>query len=197
MPLDGRGRHTMIFEPTSIPGAVIARLHPHADGRGFFARTFCVDEFAAAGLPVSFVQQSLARSTQRGTLRGMHLQLEPHAEDKFVRCVRGRIFDAIVDLRPSSVAFRRTFTVELDAERGDALVVPRGCAHGYQTLVDDVDVLYAMSSRYAPQSARSIRWDDPELGLKWPIATPILSDADRLAPLLAEFLASTPRLEPV
>ena len=120
----------------------------------------------------------------------MHLQLEPHGEDKFVRCVRGRIFDAIVDLRPSSPAFRRGFSIELDAVRGDALFVPRGCAHGYQTLVDDTDVLYAMTSRYAAAAARSIRWSDPELAIAWPLADPILSEADRNAPLLDAFLTT-------
>jgi dTDP-4-dehydrorhamnose 3,5-epimerase len=179
----------MKFEPTAIPGAFVIKLEPHADARGFFARTFCTDEFERAGIEAAFVQQSLARSARRGTLRGMHLQLEPHGEDKFVRCVRGRIFDAIVDLRPSSAGYKKIVTVELDHERGDALFVPRGCAHGYQTLEDDTDVLYAMSSRYAPAAARSIRWDDAELAIPWPLCQPILSDADRSAPGLAEFLA--------
>lgn len=179
----------MRFDPAPIAGAWIVRLEPRRDERGFFARTFCVDEFESAGLPATFVQQSLARSTLRGTLRGMHLQLEPHAEDKYVRCVRGRIFDAIVDLRPQSKTFRRTFTLELDAESGDALFVPRGCAHGYQTLVDETDVFYAMSARYAAHAARAIRWDDPALAIAWPIPNPILSEADRHAPGLAAALA--------
>jgi dTDP-4-dehydrorhamnose 3,5-epimerase len=179
----------MIFEPTPIAGAFVVRLEVRADERGFFARTFCVDEFEAAGIVTSFVQQSLARSTRRGTLRGMHFQCEPHGEDKFVRCTRGGIFDAIVDLRPNSPSFRRVFTVELDAVTGDALFVPRGCAHGYQTLEDETDVLYAMSSRYAPQAARAIRYDDPALAIAWPLSEPILSAADRSAPGLAAALA--------
>ncbi len=179
----------MIFEPTAIAGAFVVRLEPHRDERGFFARTFCLDEFEAAGIVTTFVQQSLARSKQRGTLRGMHFQREPHGEDKFVRCTRGRIFDAIADLRPNSPSFRRVFTVELDAEAGDALFVPRGCAHGYQTLEDETDVLYAMSSRYAPQAARAIRYDDPGLAIVWPISEPILSPADRSAPGLEAALA--------
>ena len=179
----------MTFDPVPIKGACIVRIERHLDERGFFARTFCVDEFEAAGLPAVFVQQSLARSVRRGTLRGLHMQLEPHGEDKFVRCVRGRIFDAIVDLRPKSDSFRATFTIELDAESGDALFVPRGCAHGYQTLADDTDVLYAMTSRYAPHAARTIRYDDPALAIAWPIADPILSDGDRHAPGLEAALA--------
>jgi len=179
----------MIFEPTAIAGAFVVRMEPHCDDRGFFARTFCVDEFEAAGIVTTFVQQSLARSTERGTLRGMHFQREPHGEDKFVRCTRGRIFDAIADLRPGSPSFRRVFTVELDATLGNALFVPRGCAHGYQTLEDDTDVLYAMSSRYAPQAARAIRFDDPALAIAWPLSEPILSEADRSAPGLEAALA--------
>jgi dTDP-4-dehydrorhamnose 3,5-epimerase len=179
----------MIFEPTAIAGAFVVRLELHRDERGFFARTFCVDEFEAAGITATFVQQSLARSARRGTLRGMHYQGEPHGEDKFVRCTRGRIFDAIVDLRPNSTSFRRVVTVELDGQTGDALFVPRGCAHGYQTLEDDTDVLYAMSSRYAPQAARAIRYDDPSLAIAWPLSEPILSAADRSAPGLEAALA--------
>jgi dTDP-4-dehydrorhamnose 3,5-epimerase len=175
----------MEFLPLPLGGAFLVRLVQQADPRGFFARTFCVDEFAAAGLPGDFPQQSLARSERAGTLRGMHLQLAPHAEDKYVRCVRGRIFDAIVDLRPDSPTHAQTYAVTLDARSGDALFVPAGFAHGYQTLDDDTDVLYAMSARYAPAAARSVRWNDPELKIAWPIRDPILSDADRGAPGLA------------
>jgi dTDP-4-dehydrorhamnose 3,5-epimerase len=181
----------VIFDATPIAGAFVVRLDLRKDDRGFFARTFCVDEFEAHGITEALVQQSLARSVRKGTLRGMHYQREPHAEAKYVRCVRGRVFDAVVDLRPQSSSFRGVFTVELDAARGDALFVPAGCAHGYQTLVDDTDVLYAMSSRYAPHAARAIRWDDPALGIAWPIPSPILSDADRHAPDLQTALAET------
>jgi dTDP-4-dehydrorhamnose 3,5-epimerase len=179
----------MEFEPLRIAGAFRIRLERRDDARGFFARTFCSDEFARAGLPVAFPQQSLARSQRAGTLRGLHLQLEPHAEDKHVRCVRGRIFDAFVDLRPASPTFLLTESVVLDADAGDAIFVPRGCAHGYQTLADATDVLYAMSSIYAPAAARSLAWNDPQLAIAWPLADPILSDADRAAPGLAALLA--------
>jgi len=176
------------FVELPLVGAYLVRLEQREDERGFFARTFCIDEFAEHGLPAEFPQQSLARSRRVGTLRGMHLQLEPHAEDKFVRCVRGRIFDAIVDLRPASATYLRSACVELDEENGDALLVPAGFAHGYQTLRDDTDVLYAMSARYAPAAARSIRWNDPALNIAWPIDAAILSDADRNAPGLEQFL---------
>jgi dTDP-4-dehydrorhamnose 3,5-epimerase len=179
----------MDFQPLPLAGAFLIRLQAHADHRGFFARTFCVDEFAAAGLPAQFPQQNLARSERAGTLRGMHLQLAPHAEDKLVRCVRGRIFDAIVDLRDDSPTYRRSCAVTLDDRGGDALFVPAGFAHGYQTLVDDTDVLYAMSSRYAPAAARSIRYNDPALRIDWPLPAPILSDTDRDAPGLEALLA--------
>jgi len=183
----------MEFTPLAVAGAYVVRLERHADPRGFFARTFCVDEFARAGLPTDFPQQSLARSTRAGTLRGLHLQCEPHGEDKYVRCVRGRIFDAIVDLRPGSPTFLRWAAVTLDADDGDALFVPRGCAHGYQTLVDETDVLYAMSERYAPAAARSVRWNEPRFAIPWPLADPTLSVTDRDAPgvdaLLAELTA--------
>jgi dTDP-4-dehydrorhamnose 3,5-epimerase len=176
------------FVELPLAGAYLVRLDLRADERGFFARSFCVDEFAAAGLPADFPQQSLARSRRAGTLRGLHLQVEPHAEDKYVRCVRGRIFDAIVDLRPASPTYLRTTSVVLDEETGDALFVPVGFAHGYQALRDDTDVLYAMSARFAPAAARSVRWSDPALKIAWPIAEPILSAADRDAPGLEQFL---------
>jgi dTDP-4-dehydrorhamnose 3,5-epimerase len=181
------------FVTLPLAGAFLVQLDPRTDERGFFARSFCVDEFGAAGIPADFPQQSIARSRRAGTLRGMHLQLEPHAEAKYVRCVRGRIFDAIVDLRPDSPTYLGSASVELDAEAGDALFVPAGFAHGYQALRDGTDVLYAMSARFAPAAARSIRWNDPALKIAWPIGEPILSEADRSAPGLAEFLRELTR----
>jgi dTDP-4-dehydrorhamnose 3,5-epimerase len=178
----------MIFERLPVAGAYLVHLEPHVDERGFFARTWCEDEFAAAGIDVHFVQQSLAKSVSRGTLRGMHLQLAPHEEAKFVRCVSGSIFDAFVDLRPGSATFLQSASVTIDARRGDAVFVPAGCAHGYQTLEDDVEVLYAMSSRHAAQAARSILWSDPALRIAWPILAPIVSRGDAGAPTLAAYL---------
>lgn len=176
------------FVKLPVADAMLVRLERRFDERGFFGRTFCIDEFAAAGLPVDFPQQSLARSVRVGTLRGMHLQLDPHTEAKYVRCTRGAIYDAIFDLRPGSPTFRQGTAVTLDAEGGDALYVPAGFAHGYQTLVDDTDVIYSMSSRYAPAAARSIKFDDPLMQIAWPLANPIVSPADRDAPCLEQFL---------
>jgi dTDP-4-dehydrorhamnose 3,5-epimerase len=178
----------MEFITLPVAGAMLVRLERRSDERGFFARTFCVDEFAAAGLPAEFPQQSMARSAKAGTLRGMHLQLDPHAEAKYVRCTRGRIYDAIFDLRPESPTFRQGTAVTLDAESGDALFVPAGYAHGYQTLADETDVIYSMSSRYAPGAARSIKYDDPLMAIAWPLAGPIVSPADLDAPGLEAFL---------
>jgi dTDP-4-dehydrorhamnose 3,5-epimerase len=178
----------MIFERLPVAGAYLVHLEPHADERGFFARTWCEDEFAAAGIEVRFVQQSLAKSVSRGTLRGMHLQLAPHEEAKYVRCTSGSIFDAFIDLRPGSPTFLRSASVTIDARRGDAVFVPAGCAHGYQTLEDEVEVLYAMSNRYAPHAARSILWSDPALRIAWPIIAPIVSRGDADAPTLGAFL---------
>jgi dTDP-4-dehydrorhamnose 3,5-epimerase len=178
----------MEFLELPLAGARLVRLQRHADARGFFARAFCVDEFAAAGLETNFPQHSFARSDRAGTLRGMHLQLEPHAEAKLVRCVRGRIFDAIVDLRAESPTYLQSYGMELDEADGDAIFVPVGFAHGYQVLVDDTDVFYAMSSRYAPAAARSIRWNDPALKIDWPLSDPTLSEQDRAAPDLETFL---------
>lgn len=186
----------MEFIALPLAGAFLVKLDLRTDHRGFFARTFCVDEFAAAGLPVSFPQQNMARSVRTGTLRGMHLQVEPDGEDKYVRCVTGRIFDAIVDLRADSPTYLLSCGITLDAQDGDALFVPRGFAHGYQTLADNTDVIYAMSSRYAPASARSIRWDDPALKIDWPLDDPILSDVDRNAPGLDAMLAELRRSRP-
>jgi dTDP-4-dehydrorhamnose 3,5-epimerase len=178
----------MIFEPLPVAGAFLVRLERHPDERGFFARTWCEDEFRTAGIHAIFVQQSLAHSVRRGTLRGMHLQLAPNAEAKYVRCVAGAIFDALVDLRSDSPTYLRSASVEIDAADGGAVYVPAGCAHGYQTLIDNTEVLYAMSSRYAAPSARSIRWSDAALGVAWPLANPILSAQDANAPTLEFFL---------
>jgi dTDP-4-dehydrorhamnose 3,5-epimerase len=186
----------MEFLTLPLAGLYLIKLQPHPDARGFFARAFCVDEFAAAGLPADFPQHNLARSTRAGTLRGMHLQLAPFGEDKYVRCVNGRIFDAVIDLREDSPTYLKSTAVELDAGAGDALFVPRGFAHGYQALEADTDVFYAMSARYAPQAARSIRWNDPALGIDWPLPDPILSEADRNAPDLQTFLRERAAFNP-
>jgi dTDP-4-dehydrorhamnose 3,5-epimerase len=168
----------VLFEETSIAGAWRVGLQPHADIRGFFARVFCADEFAAHGLPSVFEQTSLSRNARKGTLRGMHFQPDPFAEAKFVRCVRGAVFDVVVDLRPGSPTRGQWIAETLTAENGLGLYVAPGLAHGFQTLEDDSDVLYQITPPYRPGHAAGVRWDDPAFGIAWPVASPILSDAD-------------------
>lgn len=172
----------MRFTPSELPDTVIVDVEAHVDGRGLFARTFCEREFAAAGLPSRFVQSSVSVNTRRGTLRGLHYQAPPMAEGKLVRCTRGAIYDVVVDLRPSSASFLRWMAVELTAENRRALYIPPGCAHGFQTLVNDSDVLYLMTEFYAPETARGVRWNDSAFGVEWPIADPTLSDRDASYP---------------
>ncbi|WP_420100951.1 dTDP-4-dehydrorhamnose 3,5-epimerase [Bosea sp. (in: a-proteobacteria)] len=172
----------MIFRSTPIPGAFVVDIEPRADDRGMFARTMCRDEFAKAGLPSDFVQMNISVNRRRNTLRGMHYQAEPHPEGKLVRCTRGAIFDAFVDLRPNSPTLGRWFGTELTQDNSRALYVPCGCAHGFQTLVDDSDVLYAMSESYHPDLARGVRWNDPAFAIRWPLSDPLMSERDASYP---------------
>jgi dTDP-4-dehydrorhamnose 3,5-epimerase len=174
----------LIFSPTPLAGAWLIEPERLEDDRGFFARSFCREEFAARGLNPEIAQSNISWNRRRGTLRGLHYQAAPHAEVKLVRCTRGAVWDVIVDLRPDSPSYRRWHGVELSAERRCALYVPEGFAQGFQTLVDDTEVLYLMSQLYRPEAARGLRWDDPALGIAWPIADPLLSDHDRGLPLL-------------
>ena len=160
----------MIFRETEIPGAFVIDLERREDERGFFARAWCADEFAAHGLSTRLVQANLSYNESAGTLRGMHFQRAPHEEAKLIRCTRGSLFDAIVDLRPDSPAFKRWIGVELSAENRRALYVPEGCAHGYQTLEDGTESLYLVSEFYAPESEGGVRWNDPAFGIEWPDA---------------------------
>ena len=172
----------MRFTPTPIPGAVLIDLEPHADERGFFARSLCVDEFREHGLDGRMVQQSLSWNPRRGTLRGLHFQAEPHAEDKLVRVTRGAIFDVIVDLRADSATRGHWFGVELSADNRRQIYIPRGLAHGFQTTEDDTEVFYQMSQSYAPEFAAGVRWNDPAFGIEWPLAPSTMSDRDRSYP---------------
>jgi dTDP-4-dehydrorhamnose 3,5-epimerase len=154
--------------PTPLPGAYVVELEPIGDERGWFARTFDAAAFEALGLDARVSQCNASFNARAGTLRGMHYQAEPHGEAKLVRCTRGAIFDAVVDLRPDSPAFRRWFGLELRAGGTRSLFVPAGLAHGFQTLTDDVEVHYQMSYHYVPDAARGVRWDDPAFGIDWP-----------------------------
>lgn len=169
----------MKFLPTPLGGACVVELQQLGDDRGFFARSFCRQEFEAQGLDPDITQCNISFNRRRGTLRGMHYQAEPHAEAKLVRCTQGTVWDVIVDLRPESPSFRRWHAVELSAANRLALYVPKGFAHGFQTLADDSEVLYLMSQLYRPDAARGLRWDDPALAIDWPLADPHMSDRDR------------------
>jgi dTDP-4-dehydrorhamnose 3,5-epimerase len=160
----------MRFRETEIPGAFLVELEPAEDERGFFARTWAREELAERGLAADVVQASTAWNRRAGTLRGLHWQAEPHAETKLVRCVRGAIWDVIVDVRPDSPAFLRWWGVELRAGDGLQLYVPEGVAHGYQTLADDTETTYLISAAYVPEAQRGARWDDPAFAIAWPEA---------------------------
>ncbi len=174
----------MLFTETAIAGATLIELNRLTDERGFFARAFCAEEFAAHGLETNFVQANVSKSAQKYTLRGMHLQAEPHGEVKLMRCTRGTVFDCLIDLRPESPTFKKWFGVELTADNHKMLYVPAGCAHGYQTLCDDAEVFYPVSTAYHPESEQGCRWDDPAFDIDWPEKdNPVLSDKDKAWPL--------------
>ena len=172
----------MKFLKTALKGAYIIELEAAEDERGYFARTFCRREFAEQGLNYEVAQCSISYNARRGTLRGMHYQVEPHREAKLVHCVGGSLYDVIVDLRPESDTYCRWIGVELSPLKRRLLYVPEGFAHGFQTLEDNTTVYYQISEFYAPQSARGVRWDDPAFGIKWPLSNPIISEKDRLLP---------------
>lgn len=172
----------MIFAETAIAGVWKVASQPQRDERGFFARTFCADAFAAHGLPRLFEQSSLSRNTRAGTLRGMHYQPDPHAEAKFVRCVRGAVFDVAVDLRHGSPTRGRWVGETLTAENGIGLYVAPGLAHGFQTLEDETDVLYQITPAFQPGRGAGVRWDDPAFAIDWPDSSPFLSERDATYP---------------
>jgi dTDP-4-dehydrorhamnose 3,5-epimerase len=173
----------VIFEQTRLEGAYLIDLERREDERGFFARTWCADEFADHGLVNRLVQANVSWNARQGTLRGMHFQHPPHAETKLVRCTRGAIFDVIVDLRPDSETYKEWLGVELTDENRRALFVPEGFAHGYQSLVPDSEITYQVSAAYAPQAEGGVRWDDPAFGIEWPDAgNALLSGKDRSWP---------------
>ena len=169
----------MRFTPLDIAGACLVELTPNADERGSFARTFCAREFAAQGLPATFVQHSRSFNRTRGTIRGMHFQCDPSAEDKLVTCTRGAIFDVCLDLRSASPTYRQWRAFELSEDNGRQLLIPKGCAHGFQTLTDDAEVYYLISEYYAPSASGGVRFDDPAFAIAWPVPASVISDKDR------------------
>ena len=168
----------MKFEPTGIADLCQVMVKRHVDERGSFGRSFCRDTFVAHGLAAEFVQTSSSRTHRAGTIRGMHLQLPPHAEAKLVRCVRGTIHDVVCDLRTDSVTYLHHKAFRLSQDSDSQIYIPPGCAHGFQTLTDDVEVLYSMSCRFAPQSATGVRFDDVALDIAWPIPVTTVAEKD-------------------
>jgi dTDP-4-dehydrorhamnose 3,5-epimerase len=178
----------MRFIKTDLPGVWLIHLEPVYDNRGFFARTFCVREFAEHGLLMNFVQHNLSYSEVRGTLRGMHYQAAPHGEVKVVNCAKGAIWDVIMDIRPKSPTFGQWRAFELSAENQYQLYIPQGFAHGFETLTDHTEVHYLMSSFYDPSAANGLRHDDPAFAIPWPLPIAAISNKDRTWPDFADII---------
>ncbi len=172
----------MNFHKTKLPGVFKIQLERKSDERGFFARTWCRDEFAGHGLNSTLIQSSISFNARKGTLRGMHYQAAPFAETKVVRCTQGALYDVVLDLRPDSPTFKQWISAELTAANRDMLYIPEGCAHGFLTLADETEILYQMSQVYHAPSARGVRWNDPAFAIDWPAAVEVIADRDRTYP---------------
>jgi len=172
----------MIFQDIKIRGAFEIQVEAKSDERGFFARTWCQEEFEKSGLNPRLVQCSISFNARKGTLRGMHYQADPYADAKLVRCTQGAIYDVVIDLRADSATFKKWIAVELTAEKRNMIYVPEGCAHGFLTMADKSEVLYQMSEIYNPESARGVRWDDPAFQIVWPAKVKVISERDRTYP---------------
>ena len=179
----------LTFRETHLAGAFIIDVEYFADSRGGFARTFCRDEFAAAGLPSTFVQSATSFNTQAGTLRGLHFQQPPHSQAKLVRVTAGAIYDVLVDLRPESATCGRHFSVELSIENRRMLFIPKQFAHGFLTLADATEIEYQFDEAYAPGSEGGIHYADPDLGIEWPRRVEVIADRDASLPRLRECAA--------
>lgn len=176
----------MIFTPLPLTGAYLIELEKKQDQRGFFARCYCEREFAEQGLETQWVQMNTTLTLKKGTVRGLHYQREPKAEDKIVRCLRGAVLDVIVDLRKKSEGYGRWHAVELNDSNRNMLYVPKGFAHGFQTLTDDVEMLYMHSEFYEPGYEGGVKYDDPGLGIDWPLDVTDISERDKDLPFLTE-----------
>jgi dTDP-4-dehydrorhamnose 3,5-epimerase len=168
----------MRFEKQAIDGVFLVELERSDDERGFFARSFCEDEFAAEGLVNRFAQSSISFNARRGTVRGMHFAVAPHGETKLVRCTAGAIHDVIVDLRPNSPTYLQTLSVELSARDRRTLYIPSDFAHGFQVLCDETEILYMIDRPFAAGDARGIRWNDPAIRIEWPAPITVISEKD-------------------
>jgi dTDP-4-dehydrorhamnose 3,5-epimerase len=174
------------YTTTTVAGVTIIDIEPHRDHRGFFSRSFCADEFVSYGLISEVSQTSICFNHTRGTVRGLHRQVPPYAEAKLVRCTRGAIADVAVDVRPESETYGKHVMVELSAENRRALFLPPYVAHGFQTLVNDTEVMYQVSGRYEPASEQGFRWNETEFGIKWPLPVTVMSEKDASWPSLDE-----------
>ena len=172
----------MKFIDVGLAGAAVVEMGQVGDERGYFGRLWVEPAAVAAGYPGRFLVTSLSYNKQAGTVRGMHYQVAPHAEIKLVRCIRGAVFDVMVDLRPGSATFRKWYGAELSGENHRALYIPEGFAHGYQTLTADAEVFYQLSAEYAPSAGRGVRFDDPAFGIQWPRAVTAINERDRTYP---------------
>jgi dTDP-4-dehydrorhamnose 3,5-epimerase len=171
----------VLFKESPLAGAFVIELEKRGDDRGFFARVFCRDEFEQVGLSASFVQVNNSLSSDQGTLRGLHYQLAPRAETKVIRCIRGALWDCIVDLRPESPTFGKWFSETLSAENRKMMYVPKGFAHGFITLEPSTEALYFVDEFYAPKHERGLRWNDPKFAIRWPTQPRVLSEKDSTA----------------
>lgn len=183
----------MIFSETRLAGAYLIDVEKRADERGFFARTWCQSEFADRGLETSYAQHSVSFSAAAGTLRGLHFQRPPHGETKLVRCLRGALYDVIVDLRPESPTLGHWAAFELTADSRSALYIPDGFAHGFQTLAPETEASYMISAAYAPDAGWGVRYDDPALDIDWPLPITGLSERDRSWPYLGSLANAASR----
>lgn len=183
----------MQFTETDIAGVVLIDPQLHRDARGRFFRAWCATEFREHGIDFAPVQANMGFSLCKGTLRGMHFQVEPALEAKLIRCTRGAMFDVAVDLRPESPTCGKWFGTELTADNGRMLYIPERCAHGYQTLEDDTEMHYMASEVYTPAAARGVRFDDPALQIRWPLPPSVISDQDRNWPLFGSLANYTER----
>jgi dTDP-4-dehydrorhamnose 3,5-epimerase len=172
------------FTATTLPGVWLIELEQRQDERGYLVRTYCETEFADHGLKTQWPQCNLTLTKRRGMIRGMHYQAEPKPEIKLIRCAAGAVFDVLVDVRKDSPTFGKWEGFELTAENQHTLYVPGGIAHGFQCLIENSQVFYQMSEFYFPELARGVRWNDPKVGIQWPIAEPSLSERDKNLPLL-------------
>jgi dTDP-4-dehydrorhamnose 3,5-epimerase len=172
----------MIFNKVQLSGVFLIELERIEDNRGFFARSWCKQEFGERGLRIEFVQCNISFNRKRGTLRGMHYQSAPSEEVKLVRCTKGSIYDVIIDLRRDSRTFLKWFSIELTEENRKMLYIPEGFAHGFLTLKDNTEVFYQMSEFYAPEHAKGVRWNDPAFKIKWPIDVKVISEKDNQIP---------------